>query len=193
MLMDVIKAGTTFTLDYPRPIQTPATLGFCSLGIQKILLLIGNGKGQSIVFIPHVPNMVNFYEPLQNEDIMSANFTGCVMSTYKVNDKRRIGHVHTGEGISCRPAMKNEIETGGLTIIKTFKPYDDEDVALYKKYSPKFTNFTTFGVVTAKNEQFSIFTKKPTAHSNEYTVIKVKEQKNQPNEFTVKGLFDSIR
>ena len=134
--------------------------------------------------------MVNFYEPLQNEDIMSGDFTGCVMSTYKVNDKRRIGHVHTGGGISCRLAMKHAIETG-LTLIKAFKPYDDgEDFPLYQKNSRYSCNFTTFGVVTAKNEQFSIFTMKP-PQSNEYTVIKVVEQKNKPSEFTIKGLFDS--
>lgn len=187
MLMDEIKAGTTFTLDYAGPIQIRPTLGFCSLGIQKIHLQIGNGKGQSIVFIPHVPGMVNFYEPLQNEDIMSGDFTGCVMSTYKVNDKRRIGHVHTGGDTGCRLAMKHAIETG-LTLIKAFKPYDDgEDFALYKENSRHSCNFRTFGVVTAKNEQFSIFTMKPTPASNEYTVIKVKEQKNRPNEFKIKG------
>ena len=187
MLMDEIKAGTTFTLDYAGPIQIRPTLGFCSLGIQKIHLQIGNGKGQSIVFIPHVPGMVNFYEPLQNEDIMSGDFTGCVMSTYKVNDKRRIGHVHTGGDTGCRLAMKHALETG-LTLIKAFKPYDDgEDFALYKENSRHSCNFRTFGVVTAKNEQFSIFTMKPTPASNEYTVIKVKEQKNRPNEFKIKG------
>ena len=185
MLMDEIKAGTTFTLGIKQPyrVDTNPTLGFCSLGIRRIHLQIGNGKGQSIVFIPHVPGMVNFYEPLGNEDVMSGNFTGCVMATYKVNDKRRIGHVHTGPGGCCRPAMKHEIETG-LNLIKNFKPYDDgNDFNWFHDNVGYDSNFTTFGVVTAKNEQFSIFTKKPTFQSNEYTVIKVVEQTNEPNQF----------
>ena len=188
MLMDEIKAGTTFTLDYARPIIIPPTLGFCSLGIQKIHLQIGNGKGQSIVFIPHVPGMVNFYEPLQNEDIMSGDFTGCVMSTYKVNDKRRIGHVHTGGDTGCRLAMKHAIETG-LTLIKAFKPYDDDrdsswiDKEVYPVCYREGKGFHTFGVVTAQNEQYSIFTLADQKKPEKFKVLLVMRQTNQPNEF----------
>ena len=188
MLMDEIKVGVDISFGQGFKFRTgvSGTRQECSSEVRGINLEISTGdqiRKQGITFIPHMIGGINFHEALGTEDVMSGIFTGCVMSTYKVGDKRRVAHVHTGDGDKCcRALMKSKM--GGYTSIKNFKPWDDSRDGLWFVNEVGYKNgkFMTFGVVTAQNEQYSIFTKE-SGKPDRFTVLLVMRQTNQPNEF----------
>jgi len=196
MLMDKIKAGVDISFGQGFKFRTGVlgTRQECSSEVRRINLEISTGdqiRKQGITFIPHMIGGINFHEALGTEDVMSGIFTGCVMATYKVGDKRRVAHVHTGKGFGpnqcCRKEMIENMK--GYTSIKNFKPFDEErdgqwiDKEVYPVCYREGKGFHTFGVVTAQNEQYSIFTLANQKKPEKFKVLLVMRQTNQPNEF----------
>jgi hypothetical protein len=52
-------------------------------------------------YVPFAKNGINWVEQLANQDVISYNFTGCIMAVFTQNGVRRVCHVSTGAGQDC--------------------------------------------------------------------------------------------
>ncbi|MEL6110039.1 MAG: hypothetical protein AAFU85_28845 [Planctomycetota bacterium] len=67
----------------------------CNHGVQDESL-----SGQRYWYLPFVPNGIN-YVNAQGRDVVSYNFTGCLMVAYSFGGSQRVAHVSTGKGQDC--------------------------------------------------------------------------------------------
>jgi hypothetical protein len=147
----------------------------------------GKSTAKLINFVPYAPAGINYVET--DGDVLSSHFSGCILSTYTVNSKRRVAHVHTGEdagaGLCCKEPMKKLLNSTSYTSIKNFQPYCDADLGIAMKIIQDsafgIQGLVTFGLVTSMNHEFSIFTRKLSSH--EFLIVEVVDQKNRPYKF----------
>ncbi|MBL4798814.1 MAG: hypothetical protein JKY50_15465 [Oleispira sp.] len=192
MLINKIKKGVT--LKFPLSVKFSTTVKNveeCSVDALPLALTIIDSDrttAAKINFMPHTPGGVNYYET--NGDVMSGNFTGCVMSTYQVGGKRRVAHVHTGTDAGpnrcCKTFMKGLIAQPSHTSLNNFKPFDGaRDVtkatAICVSSSFGANGCVTFGLVTAGNKPYSILTRKIGSH--EFLVEDVIDQSARSYQF----------
>ena len=184
MLMDIIKEGVIlrFPLNFKEEEVYHGTRKFCSVMAKPLAFHIiakNSTRAAKVTYIPYTGGNINYCETSGNDDVMSGMFTGCIMSTYKVGDKRRVAHVHAGEPNDCKDVMKKLLDLN--TEINSFKPYEnrrDGDWCIKNiGYALK-----TFGVVTAENIPYSIFTKIDPI-TKDYHVLKVVDQRSRPYKF----------
>tara|TARA_B110000240_G_scaffold30306_1_gene32200 strand:- start:16 stop:474 length:459 start_codon:yes stop_codon:yes gene_type:complete len=143
-------------------------------------IIAGNlTRAAKVTFVPYMGGNINYCETSGNDDVMSGMFTGCIMSTYKVGDKRRVAHVHAGEPNDCKDVMKKLLDLN--TEINSFKPYEDrrDGDFVFKNIG---RDFMVFGVVTAANIPYSIFTKRD-PNKKDYHVVKVENQRSRPYKY----------
>ena len=87
----------------------------CSIDVQHG---IHNGKHK---YLPFVPNGINWVAS-QGEDVISYNFTGCIMATFKEGGIVKVCHVSTGKGQDCKAAW--DAVKARSTNVFEFKPSD---------------------------------------------------------------------
>ena len=184
MLMDIIEEGVIlrFPLNFKEQEPSPRTRKECSVMAKPLAfhIIAGNlTRAAKVTFVPYMGGNINYCETSGNDDVMSGMFTGCIMSTYKVGDKRRVAHVHAGEPNDCKDVMKKLLES--YTEINNFKPYEDsrDSDFVIKDIG---VDFKVFGVVTAKNIPYSIFTKRA-PNKKDYHVVKVVDQRSRPYKY----------
>jgi len=76
--------------------------------------------GGSGIYLPFAANGINYVES-QGKDVISYNFTGCIMAAYTKGGTRRVCHVSTGDGQDCK-AEWDSIK-GQSSDIVAFKPH----------------------------------------------------------------------
>lgn len=184
MLMDIIKEGVIlrFPLNFKEQEPSPRTRKECSVMAKPLAfhIIAGNlTRAAKVTFVPYMGGNINYCETSGNDDVMSGMFTGCIMSTYKVGDKRRVAHVHAGEPNDCKDVMKKLLDLN--TEINSFKPYEDrrDGDFVFKNIG---RDFMVFGVVTAANIPYSIFTKRD-PNKKDYHVVKVENQRSRPYKY----------
>lgn len=184
MLMDIIKEGVIlrFPLNFKEEEVYHGTRKFCSVMAKPLAfhIIAGNlTRAAKVTFVPYMGGNINYCETSGNDDVMSGMFTGCIMSTYKVGDKRRVAHVHTGDARDCKKLMKDLLDLN--TEINSFKPYEDrrDGDFVFKNIG---RDFMVFGVVTAANIPYSIFTKRD-PNKKDYHVVKVVNQRSRPYKY----------
>lgn len=192
MLINKLKPGVT--LKFPLSVKFSTTIKNveeCSIeALPMALTIVEKNKTSAVLmnFMPHTPGGVNYFET--NGDVMSGNFTGCIMSTYRVGGKRRVAHVHTGTDAGadrcCKVFMKNLLKTQSHTSINNFKPFDGNrdgargiDICMRSQFGAN--GCVTFGLVTSNNKPYSIFTRKIGSH--EFLIEKVVDQTGRPYMF----------
>ena len=192
MLINKIKAGVTLKFPLGVKFSTPVkNVEECSVDALPLALTIIDGSRTAALkvnFMPHAPGGVNYYET--SGDVMSGNFTGCVMSTYSVGGKRRVAHVHTGVDAGpnrcCKAFMKGLITGASHTSVNNFKPFDGgrdsvKGVEICRSSSFGANGCVTFGLVTAGNKPYSIMTRKIGSH--EFLVEAVIDQSARSYQF----------
>jgi len=184
VLMDIIKEGVIlrFPLNFKEEEVYHGTRKFCSVMAKPLAFHIiakNSTRAAKVTYIPYTGGNINYCETSGNDDVMSGMFTGCIMSTYKVGDKRRVAHVHAGEPNDCKDVMKKLLDLN--TEINSFKPYEDrrDGDFVFKNIG---RDFMVFGVVTAANIPYSIFTKRD-PNKKDYHVVKVVNQRSRPYKY----------
>lgn len=121
----------------------------------------GNGKELSIqtesvkggegIYLPFVANGINYVES-QGKDVISFNFTGCLMAAYTAkNGSRRVAHISTGADQDCKEEWDRiKSESSG---VKVFKPDDHGDIAAVASTQQ---GWNCYGLITSTGECFSI-------------------------------------
>jgi hypothetical protein len=119
----------------------------------------GTGKEMSVgaieldggIYLPFAANGINYVES-QGKDVISYNFTGCIMATYTTKGgSRRVCHVSTGNGQDCLAEWAS-VKAGAGNVI-AFKPHLFADVAVMQKTQQAFH---CYGLITATGECYSI-------------------------------------
>jgi|GEM_PF-2215826 len=175
MVIDKLKPGVTIKFPLSLKFSTvKKNVEECSLDAGPLALTLVNGKTTSAVsidFMPHTPGGVNYCE--SNKDVMSGIFTGCIMSTYKFKGRRRVAHVHTGldagPNTDCKDFMKGLMKSADYMETIHFKPFDGKRdaakaIAIASKTKFGASGCCVFGLVTANNKCYSIFTQKIGSH-----------------------------
>ena len=192
MLINKLKPGVT--LKFPLSVKFSTSVKNveeCSVeALPMALTIVENNKTSAVLinFMPHAPGGVNYFET--NGDVISGNFTGCIMSTYRVGGKRRVAHVHTGTDAGanrcCKTFMKGLLKMHSYTSINNFKPFDGNsdatrgiDICLRSRFGAN--GCVTFGLVTSNNKPYSIFTRKIGPH--EFLIEGVVDQTDRPYRF----------
>jgi len=118
------------------------TGGELSVGTKEV-------KGGEGIYLPFVANGINYVES-QGKDVVSYNFTGCVMAAYTVGGSRRVCHVSTGDGQNCRPAWE-QIQKGAKDVIE-FQPHKAMDVKALQQVGAKAG---CYGLITAEGKCYA--------------------------------------
>jgi hypothetical protein len=114
MLETILKGGAS--ADWlPTHEATAGTGGLCSNNIQN-----GIHKGKH-KYLPFAKNGINWVAS-QGEDVLSYNFTGCIMAVFDHGGVRKVCHVSTGDGQDCK-AQWDTIKGQSKNVFE-FKPSD---------------------------------------------------------------------
>ncbi len=143
MIETILSEGQSpgFLPTYEAPRRT--VKGLCSEGIPTVLIYGSR-------YLPFAPNGINRVEQLPNEDIISYNFTGCIMASYTdINGRRWVCHVSTGGDDECRPVWNN-LKTQYSEVYE-FKP-SDNIIDINEPFRG------CYGVITWDRRAFSIIT-----------------------------------
>jgi len=89
--------------------------GLCSLGIKEG---IHNGNHK---YLPFAKNGINWVAS-QGQDVISYNFSGCIMAAFTYQGVARVCHVSTGAGQDCK-ARWDEIKGQSANVFE-FRPSD---------------------------------------------------------------------
>jgi len=113
----------------------------CSQGVKDV-------KGHK--YLPFVANGVNYVES-NGKDVISFNFTGCIMAAYVTKaGSRRVCHVSTGSKQDCKgewDRIKGEAKK-----VKEFKPADSIDPKKLKGQALK----GCYGIITSDDKCFAV-------------------------------------
>jgi hypothetical protein len=113
----------------------------CSLGVVDV-------KGGK--YLPFVANGINYAES-SGKDVISFNFTGCIMATYVAKGgSRRVCHVSTGSKQDCKGEW-DKIKKDS-TKVKEFKPSD----AIDPKKLAGLAFKGCYGIITADDKCFAV-------------------------------------
>lgn len=88
--------------------------GLCQIGVTPNL-------HRGAVYLPFAPNGINWVKQETN-DIVSWNFTGCIMAAFTFENIKRVAHISTGAGQDCLPQWAKIKEKS--TNVFEFKPSD---------------------------------------------------------------------
>lgn len=105
--------------------------------------------------------------------VFSKDFSGCLMVAYTLGGQRHVAHAAASQvpNMDCKQAFLNTIRQMGAALIGWFKPYeaardDTQKFAALQRflvYMKDPYSMTTFGVVTAAGQAYSIDAFKPKA------------------------------
>jgi hypothetical protein len=101
-------------------------------------------------YLPFVKNGINYVDA-QGKDVISFNFTGCIMATYTPNGgSRRVCHVSTGSQQDCK-AEWDKIKQSSKNV-KEFKPSDAIDPKMLAGKALK----GCYGIITSDDRCFAV-------------------------------------
>lgn len=104
-------------------------------------------------YLPFIKDRVN-YVVAQNQDVISYNFSGCIMATHKRNGVRRVCHVSTGGDGDCKESWERIKKTSSEVF--EFRPHEFIDIeGLFKKAST-YAFVGCYGLITSDLRTFSI-------------------------------------
>src|SRR5512138_2550436 len=191
VILQALSSGTTIKFPLSVKMSTvPQKKNECSLQTGPLALTLVNGKRTSAIqldWVPYAPGGINYVE--SDGDVLSGIFSGCVMTSYLANGKRRVAHVHTGddagEGLDCKDLMAGLLASTYSRLF-AFKPFDrnvDVEVAVNISMKTKFgaEGCAPFGLITKANTHHTVFTRKVSI--SEYLIESVAEKSNSPYAF----------
>jgi len=115
----------------------------CSIGVESL---------QGHLYLPFVKNGINYVES-QGKDVISYNFTGCIMAAYTpTGGSRRVCHVSTGANQDCK-AEWERIKKNSKDVIE-IKPSDFIDVKLFAGTGNSLKG--CYGIITADGRCFAV-------------------------------------
>ncbi len=114
MLEALVKVGAPSFFPYVSAIAG-GNGGLCSLGAVSVL----NGQHK---FLPYVANGINWVAN-NGQDVISANFSGCIMAAYSDHGTAKVCHVSTGAGYGDCKAAWDALKANYNNVIQ-FKPSD---------------------------------------------------------------------
>jgi hypothetical protein len=124
--------------------------GLCSLGVIEG---IHNGNHK---YVPFAKNGINWVAS-QGQDVISYNFTGCIMAAFKYQGVARVCHVSTGAGQDCK-ARWDEIKAQSANVFE-FKPSD-----FIETNGGAFAG--CYGLITSDLRTYAITTVRPPTGAN---------------------------
>lgn len=140
MLEDLVRVGTPSFFPYS-PLIGGGGGGPCSQGV-----IHGFLKGQH-KFLPFVANGINWVAS-QGQDVISANFTGCIMAAYNDGGVTKVAHISTGADYGdCKPAW-DRLKANCKNVFE-FRPSDFIGDTPYTK---------CYGLITADLQTYMILT-----------------------------------
>ena len=117
------------------------------------------------LYLPFVPNGINYVDS-QGLDVISFNFSGCIMAVYEFNGSRRVCHVSTGVGQDCK--LEWDRIKGLSQNARQFLPH--EGIELVPHYSG------CYGLITACGNAYSVIVSMNLkSGSSKYLVADVKK------------------
>ena len=145
MLENLLRVGA------PSPLLiTASTMGgngtVCSRDVQAATLGTANYK-----HLPFVVNGINSVDA-GGGDVVSYNFSGCIMAAYKVGGAFRVCHVSTGDGQDCK-AEWARIKAASSAVFE-FKPSDFVETggaALLGVYGLITADLQTWAITVVQN------------------------------------------
>ncbi|MCK9685022.1 hypothetical protein [Scleromatobacter humisilvae] len=145
MLENLLRVGA------PSPLPvTPDSNGgagtVCSRGVQIETLGAATYK-----HLPFVVNGINSVDQ-GGVDVVSYNFSGCIMAVYKVGGVFRVCHVSTGPGQDCKDEW-NRVKAGATSVFE-FKPSDFVETggaALLGVYGLITADLQTYAITVVQN------------------------------------------
>ena len=145
MLEKLLRVGA------PSPLLvTPSSIGgagtVCTQDVQVATL-----GGVAYKHLPFVINGINSVDA-GGGDVVSYNFSGCIMAAYKVGGTFRVCHVSTGDGQDCK-AEWNRIKAASSAVFE-FKPSDFVETggaALLGVYGLITADLQTYAITVVQN------------------------------------------
>jgi hypothetical protein len=164
MLENLLRVGA------PSPLLvTPSSIGgagtVCSRDVQVAAL--GNATYKHLPFIINGINSVD----AAGLDVVSDNFSDCIMAVYKVGGVFRVCHVSTGDGRDCRDEW-GRIKAGASEVLE-FRPSDYVETggaALLGVYGLVTADLQAWAITVVQNPaagagpRISAITKAPLLH-----------------------------
>ena len=139
------------TVGAPSPLLTAGAMGAgngtaCSRDVRTATL-----GACSYKYLPFVVNGINSVDA-GGLDVVSYNFSGCIMAVYKSGGAFRVCHVSTGDGQDCK-AEWDRIK-GASTSVFEFKPSDFVETggaALLGVYGLITSDLQTYAITVVQN------------------------------------------
>jgi hypothetical protein len=134
-------------------------------------------------FVGYVDGQSNFIQSTQT--VFSKDFSGCLMVAYTLNGHRHVAHAAASAvpAMDCKQAFLTTIQGMHAVLIGWFRPFVStldsarkaNAFAVIGQYVGHNINYlTTFGVITAAGQAYSIDAFKPTTiHGNDWVVTDV--------------------
>ena len=140
MILDTLKEGEPLPLGFP--VREAGAYGegkLCQIGISQSLV-------QGAKYLPFAPKGINWISQ-GSSDVISYNFTGCIMAAFTHENIRKVCHVSTGTGQDCKEEWE-KIKKASSSVSE-FKPSDYIDT--------KGSAFVgCYGLITRDNHAYSI-------------------------------------
>jgi len=191
VILQALTPGTT--IKFPLSVKMSTVKqqkNECCIETGPLALTLVNGKNTSAIqldWVPYAPGGINYVE--SDGDVLSGIFSGCVMTSYRAQGKRRVAHVHTGDdagaGLDCKDLMA-KLLASTYSRLFAFKPFDrhaDVDTAVNISMKTKFgaEGCAPFGLITKANTYHTLFTRKVSV--SEYVIESVSDKANSPYAF----------
>jgi hypothetical protein len=151
---------------------TPSSLarsaGYSAVGrlVTASNRLIGT---QACDFVGYVDGRSNYVASART--VFSKDFSGCLMVAYVLGGGRRVAHVAASAvpPMDCKQAFLNTLQERNAVLTGWFRPFIGAQHAgrkvtafgVIRQYVASIDGLTTFGVVTAGNEAYSVDAFKP--------------------------------
>ena len=191
MILQALTPGTTIKFPLSVKMSTvKQSKNECRIDTGPLALTLVNGKNTSAIlldWVPYAPGGINYIE--SDGDVLSGIFSGCVMTSYTSQGRRRVAHVHTGDdagpGLDCKDLMTTLLANSYMRLF-SFKPFDRNadvstavDISLKTKFGAE--GCAPVGLINKGNSYHTIFTRKVSV--SEYIIESVKDKANSPYTF----------
>lgn len=141
MLENLIKVGAPSFLKKPASSHYRGDGGFCTIDVDS---KVHNGQH---IYLPFVPNGINWVKMEGGHDVISAPFSGCIMATYMDKGVRKVCHVSSGDFGDCT-GVWNSAKVN-FTEVREFKPSD---------FIGGLPHDYCYGLITTNLEPYTILT-----------------------------------
>jgi len=144
-VLDCLKPGSDASW-LPKDEAKRGTGILCSVGWKDI------DKPTHYRYLPFAPNGIN-YCAAAGVDVISGNFTGCIMATFTDSEGRNICHVSTGNSMDCKQEWARIQEKFKFKGVRNFKP----DSGIPADLKGKALDWC-YGLITSDSKCYAITT-----------------------------------